>query len=1120
MMLNTGSLSASADLPMWLQAAVRLGTKFIRVAAAGIPPATTTFEPKCGVSESSACCSVCGKVHPALMDEYYFWIEETQYYDEQQQIAEWGATADNPQQNVIGDLQTDWHRPDKLPGLLHWNSKPMVHLHWCRVHNGEFQQPRQSYEGVHYLTAPALVFTGRIGDSLQFEITNGQAPTGYTPPPPPGFRYDLALDEAVIVPQIVLPPAPLPIGGLAAFPFFAWFDPGAPLLPPSMFSPAIAVAGHLRAHCRFEAALKWYELVYSPLLNDNTWHICPPDDQEGENPDHPGSVPIKAVVIQPTEECCCPSDPVSDAELKERAILLHYLDTLLQWGDALMRENTPEAFQQARLIFDTAAKILGATPITVLLDDNIQVFPVIRFQAACAPINPRLICLYTSVSDRLSLIHTCLNAKRLKNGRPNLDMPYFGNSEIRDCWKTTREICADESDWCLLQSPYRFMVLLQKALEMASDVRAFGGALLAAYEKGDAEYLSTIRTMHERQLLNLALEVRQNQWREADWQVQGLRKTKEIAQTNLQYYKNLIAVGLISGESQYEPLTISSTATRTAGNIAVAIGQTLNLIPDPFVGFPSNFIKLPSGTKLNNIVSASGTIANTVADILNMIASLGLTKDGWERREQEWKHQVDVHTIEIEQIERQILAAERRRDIALRELNNHQQQIENAAEVHDFLRDKFTNHSLYLWMQQETAAMHYQMYELALHCARQAQRAFNFERGHTARQFIPAEIWDNLHEGLLSGERLQLALRQMEKAYYDENVREYELTKHISLRLHFPMAFLQLRTTGYCEVDIPEWMFDLDYPGHYMRRIKNVTMTIPCVVGPYTGVHCRLTLLSSKTRVEPKLIDPPHACCHDDLWKNGYQTIPDDSRIVSMYGATEAIASSSGQNDSGMFELNFRDERYLPFEFSGAVSRWRIELPLENNHFDMETLSDLILHLNFMAREGGENLRKAANDCAQQNLPGAGVRFFDVKREFPDAWHSLVGTTANPSSPNQLGLRLSRDMFPYLTSNKQIGIKHLEILFEAPGADPSAHYIVEFLVGQRIGQIKEEKCDCNVYSIACVANAQWPGLFHGVLEIDFEALDTFGYQDLGVLRFPGDVGKITDTYLFCGYKVS
>ena len=34
----------------------------------------------------------------------------------------------------------------------------------------------------------------------------------------------------------------------------------------------------------------------------------------------------------------------------------------------------------------------------------------------------------------------------------------------------------------------------------------------------------------------------------------------------------------------------------------------------------------------------------------------------------------------------------------------------------------------------------------------------------------------------------------------DANVREYELTKHLSLRLHFPVAFLQLLTTGAGEI--------------------------------------------------------------------------------------------------------------------------------------------------------------------------------------------------------------------------------------------------------------------------------------------------------------------------------
>ena len=35
------------------------------------------------------------------------------------------------------------------------------------------------------------------------------------------------------------------------------------------------------------------------------------------------------------------------------------------------------------------------------------------------------------------------------------------------------------------------------------------------------------------------------------------------------------------------------------------------------------------------------------------------------------------------------------------------------------------------------------------------------------------------------------------------------------------------------------------------------------------------------------------------------------------------------QNDSGLFEPNLRDERYLPFEGCGAISSWCLELPKE-----------------------------------------------------------------------------------------------------------------------------------------------------------------------------------------------
>ena len=105
-------------------------------------------------------------------------------------------------------------------------------------------------------------------------------------------------------------------------------------------------------------------------------------------------------------------------------------------------------------------------------------------------------------------------------------------------------------------------------------------------------------------------------------------------------------------------------------------------------------------------------------------------------------------------------------------------------------------------------------------------------------------------------------------------------------------------------------------PGQYLRRIKSVSLTIPCVTGPYAGVPCTLTLLRHSVRKSSS-----------SSGNYARDTDNDDSRFVDSFGAIQSIVTSSAQNDSGLFETNLRDDRYLPFEGAGAISGWRIQLP-------------------------------------------------------------------------------------------------------------------------------------------------------------------------------------------------
>jgi hypothetical protein len=1075
-----------ANLPWWIRAAIRLGTRFVRVAAAAVQPASARFHPY--DSEASGCCTDCGSVLPLNVDEYYFWLLDAGLYQAVTQEADDGAGVVEPGGVIEGGAALaepwSWHDLERLPTLLSWNSDPAVHLAWCRVHNGELTQLRRSTEALQVEPGvePSLVFAGRTGDSLRFVVPSGLDRTGYADEPEAGFRYDLVPDTAAVLPELTAPPPAQSDnpGGLSGFPHFAFHTPGAPVRPSSPFAPAVTVAAALRAHCRFDDALAWYSLAFDPLGSDNSWCSADGDDTR-------------------------PVDPAEVA--RHRAVQLQYLRTLLDWADALLRRRSPEAVGQARVVVETAMQILGPAPIVVSGSER-PVGTVAAFSPSGARLNPSLRTLYEQAADRLALIHHCLNGYRLRGDH----RPYWGEPE-----RGRPQPCLDELDWCVPQSCYRFTFLVQKAQELAGQVRDLGAALLAAYEKGDAEFLASLRATHERQLVNLALEIRQQQWREADWQVQALEKAKEIAQTRLRYTAALIQEGLISEEDQYVFLTYAALGLRTAAGISEGIAQALGATPDIFTGVagfggtPLFYQQIPIGTKLAGVLATAARISTQLAEISGTTAGLRLTEGGFARREDEWRHQLEVLGLEIQQIERQLLAAERRRDIALRELNNHQRQVEHAAEVHDFLRDKFTAHQLYLFLQQETAALHAESYQLAVQVARQAERAFNLELGHTTRTFVGGEIWDDLREGLLAGERLTHALKRMEQAYLDANCREYELTKYLSLRQHFPAQFLALQTTGRCEIDIEEWRFDHDHPGHYLRRIKNVDLTVSCVAGPYTGVHCTLTLLRSSTRIDPALTAPVRGCCPDDGDRTGYQPAPEDPRFVVRHGATQALATSRGLEDGGVFELSFRDERYLRFEFEGAVSRWRIELPPENNRFDLADVADVVLRMNYTAREGGDVVRRAATTLARRHLPDSGVRYFDVRHDLPDSWSLFEARDG--CGPRELRLRLHRAMFPFVPGSPPLTVNRFAVLFEGPGAVPNAHHIVTFQPSPPDGG------RCRPDRISCVVGTDLPNLFHGVVDLPAAVTVEADPQDLGVMTLPTEIGPVRRAHLLCWYRI-
>jgi hypothetical protein len=158
------------------------------------------------------------------------------------------------------------------------------------------------------------------------------------------------------------------------------------------------------------------------------------------------------------------------------------------------------------------------------------------------------------------------------------------------------------------------------------------------------------------------------------------------------------------------------------------------------------------------------------------------------------------------------------------------------------------------------------------------------------------------------------------------------------------------------------------------------------------------------------------------------------------------MVTSSAQNDSGLFEPNLRDERYLPFGGAGAISEWRLQLPQEFRQFDYDTISDVILHIRYTAREGGEALKERAASELQQataqiavSEDEAGlVRLFSARHEFSGEWHRFLHP-ASAAGDQSLTLALTQDRFPYLFQGKNIAFRKIELFIKVNSEFASTH---------------------------------------------------------------------------------
>ncbi|MGC2866410.1 neuraminidase-like domain-containing protein [Proteus vulgaris] len=647
------------------------------------------------------------------------------------------------------------------------------------------------------------------------------------------------------------------------------------------------------------------------------------------------------------------------------ATFMKCLDILMERGDSAYRVLERDTLNEAKMWYMQALKLLGDE--TELLGDNVWLAPKLTEAASktkqpTRAINeeseetasPRTANSLTSlflpqINEKLAQYHDTLKV-RLFNLRHNLSidgqplsLPIYATPADP---KALQNAAVNQSQGGsalpnAVMPTQRFPVMLNSAKSVVNQLMQFGSSLSSITERQDAQALSELLTTQGSEIILQNMKYQTKSIEEFTYNEKALKALREGAQKRVEHYSKLYDENISTSEQQAMDLYLASSVLNTASQGLNIAGAAADLVPNIY-GLAVGGSRLGAIFNATSIgLQLSGSATRIAADRLSQ-------SESYRRRRDEWALSRDNAKVELKQIDAQIDALKIRKEAANLQLDSLKLQQQQTQEHLTFLQNKFTNKALYNWLRGKLMAIYKPFYDLTVSRCRMAELAYQYDLGET-QTFIRPGAWQGNYSGLMAGESLMHNLTQMENSYLEKDKRALEITKIVSLNDVYQglssnqFGFEQVADVinksktqlGTAEngvtlkngqlqasVKLSGLAIDKDYPADLgqLRRVKQISVTLPALTGAYQNIRAVLSYGGSAVK--------PRGC--------------------------NAIAISHGMNDSGQFQLNFNDDRYLPFEGLPVndTSTLTLSFPdaTDKQKEMLLTLSDIILHINYTIR--------------------------------------------------------------------------------------------------------------------------------------------------------------------------
>jgi len=554
-------------------------------------------------------------------------------------------------------------------------------------------------------------------------------------------------------------------------------------------------------------------------------------------------------------------------------------------------------------------------------------------------------------------------------------------------------------------SPYRFGFLIDRSKELINVGQQIENAFLSALEKLDDENYSVLRAKQDLQTAKANVKLQDLRINEAEGGIKLAELQTDRAEIQVSGLQEMIDAGL----NEYEQTMIQNYYTISALNAVIfELNKSMDLasitgsvILGTASNAPAKFVELGIKSAIYEVLQG----VQGVKDNLQTNIYVDQILAAQSRREQNWNYQKSIANQDVKIGQQQEKLAQDRLRIVNQEKSIANLQTEQSEATIDYLvNQQFSSAALYEYMVEVLEKVYSYFLQEATAIAKLARNQLAFERQKNIPEFIKGDYWIPAdandysssqnqdapdRKGITGSSRLLQDIYRLEQYADQTDQRKQQLTKTISLSNIAAFEFQQFKETGLMTFATAMNLFDRDYPGHYLRLIKSVSISVIALVPPLDGIKATFSSLGLSRVVTGGPL---------------YQT-------QNIRRVPETISLSSPTNDTGVFELNQENKLLKPFEGSGVESFWEFRMEkAANPNVDYNAIADVLVTIEY---EALNSFDYRALVVKQLNTDSEYEAMLPIsfKSNLPDQWFDIVNPD-QAETPFSVSFDLNKNNFP------------------------------------------------------------------------------------------------------------